>query len=237
MKSKFILIIFLCSFQLFAQIPGYMGKRFTISYAAWLHPNVNLLSDVPTTKGVVLDYSHILAADYCVAKRGALCFTFQFSRMGIKYYDNSYNSSYDYTYLGHDKYPAYLNSKTFSIGYKLFASDKFAPVGKYIKWDALVVLNKLIYNPDDVVVNKTNTRLTEEEPNAKSVGGGLALSVGHQRVFYDKLVLDYGLRIALAVCPANYSSNYARNIFYYSTERTLFNQFVNFRIGIGFLAF
>ncbi len=198
-----------------------------------MHPNVNLLGDPFNADGTVLDVTHAFALDYTVTHRGAVCFAFQFSRFGLTHFDYTNDN---FVYMGTDKYPAYINSRGISAGYKLFARNKIAPLGRYIKWDAIVIFNKLVYKPNDVFDKMLNTRLTKVDENANSIGGGIALSFGRQRVFYNKIIVDGGFRLAMIICPTYYNSDYARRYFYV-TERTIFNQLFNFRLGIGFLAF
>ena len=237
MKNFFILFFFILSIASIAQVPGYFGKRNYVSYSVWMHPNVNLLGEPFNTKGTQLDVTHAFAIDHVVSWRGALCLSYHFCSMGMSSFDElGYYDNDNYIYLGKDKYSAYLHSRCVSIGYKLFAHDKIAPLGKYIKWDAFVIFNKLVYKPEDVYDIKRNARLTSVDEDVKSIGGGIALCVGRQRIFYDKIVVDGGLRFALAVCPSNYASGYA-NRYFYATERTIFNQAINCRLGIGFLAF
>lgn len=233
MKNSIVLFCIFISLTAYSQVPGYFGRRAVVSYAVWAHPNVNLLANSPSSNGIVLDRTHAFSLDYIVSHRASICFGFQFSRIGMNFPGEYYRN---FIYTGSDKYPAYLHAKGASVGLKFFARDKIAPLGRYIKWDALVMFNKLVYDPNDVYDQSENVRLTEVDENVNSFGGGFALSFGRQRILFDRIVLDGGFRMAFVLCPVEYTSDYARE-FYYVTERLVFNQLVNFRIGIGFLAF
>ena len=75
-----------------------------------------------------------------------------------------------------------------------------------------------------------------EKKSVSANGGGFsaAFSLGRQRVFADRIVLDGGVRFAIAVAGepgTGYGSQFR------VTDRVFYNQLVNLRLGIGFLAF
>ncbi|MGZ4035348.1 MAG: hypothetical protein ACXVDZ_19620 [Bacteroidia bacterium] len=245
-KLTILFILSLTIEMLAAQVAGYMGKRCNVTYSVWTNPNLYAVTNTSNTNDEVAFYAtQALSVDYLIKKRTAFCLGFQFSRIGLSY-DNSYNANY--TYRGSNRFPAYMNTKGISLGFKFFSKNKIAPLGTYVKVDALLLLNDLIYNPGDAVSNVEYTTPTgtygrkavpinETAQKLRSYGGGAALSLGRQRIFFDKLVVDGGVRFALAIAPQGANVTNYGEAFVSSFERIFLNQFVNLRVGVGFLAF
>ena len=246
MKHIFTVVFLSFISLIFAQVPGYMGKRCTIVYSIWAHPSAKPVTDFfgvgNPYDDLSLNCTQALQLDYLVMKRTAICLGFQYSHLGLAFQDPYYNK---YTYKGKDKFPAVVDTKGFSLGFKIFSSRKIAPIGHYIKGEALVLWNTLSYDPKGAyqTVSGYNsgsyqtTRVPVDEPARKinSSGGGAAISLGRQRVFYNRLVVDAGVRFAVVIAQEPYISGYGSE--FRILDRVFYNQFVNFRLGLGFLAF
>ncbi|MFL5764232.1 MAG: hypothetical protein ACJ77K_09840 [Bacteroidia bacterium] len=248
----FIFSIFLLHFVQYAQkdpVPGYMGKRCVIGYTVLAHPS---FPDVTESIGTSdphdypwLNMTHAATFEYFMPKRTSLCLGFQYSRLWLGYLSGHIASSY--RGKGNQKYPALLNTEAITIGFKSFAKGSIAPLGRYFRMDVLVLFNKFHADPEGIThsefgIDPVTHRygnywvpVKEKEMTLTSFGGGASIGLGRQRIFFDRLVVDSGIRlcIALAQDPANSSYSNSFNV----TSRVFYNQFINFRLGIGFLAF
>ena len=151
-----------------------------------------------------------------------------------------------------------LRTINIGLGCKFFHFGTLAPVGKYNKLEILLFLSHLTYDKDkSFPLGQTGTNgqqmyqsLGEGDYQFKSFA--LAYTVGRSRVFWDKIVLDYGLRLAISNGIFTYMGNAlwddTGNSSYGSTDitkamrqdvnkRIFREQLVNFHIGISFLAF
>lgn len=249
---KHLLLITLLSISVIspAQVPGYMGRRLMVTYSVWGHPAVPELSDILGTNNphedVSLNITQTIALDYIVSKRGALCFGFQYAYLGMGY--DNYSSSGDYVYKGKDPFPARLISRGFSLGYKLFPKARIAPVGTYIKWDVIGFFNTLKYSTEGVSQNVYVTSsgwtgtsgyqripLAKEDVSKSAGGFGAAFSLGRQRVLANRIIIDGGVRFAIAISNEPAVTGYGQQ--FMVVDRVFYNQLVNLRLGIGFLAF
>jgi hypothetical protein len=249
MKNKILILIVVIAGSANAQIPGYMGKRFSVAYSIWFHPAESDVCDFFGTQNpnedVTFNATQSLEFNYIVGQRSAIALTYFYAHLGLNYSQHDYDDI-QYHYKGSDQFPAYLNENGLAIGYKLFANGRIAPVGTYLKWDIFGLLNAIRYDTKNVTINtssyvsghnvNTTVQLNENPNKINTAGGGVAFSLGRQRIYGNKILIDTGIRFAIAVAPDVYSgSNYGHQ--FSATTRVFFNQAVNFRLGIGFLAF
>lgn len=247
MKKIVSLLFLFSSITLSAQITGYMGKRVSVGYSNLFSPSIERVSNssyAPELKIKRLNVSHLLDLNYVIHYRKALCFSFSYlgSKIG--------NNSVVYEYLHNYKFTesennAKSSSLGFSIGIKLFKRSFVAPLGPYVKWEGLVLLNSIKYEPYTYTkVNRSNNTYTYETTSYgagefKSNGLGIAFSFGQQRVFFDKLLVDCGIRAAAVITMTDYlSSNHSKyeSELYNKTSNKMFlQQFINLRLGVGFL--
>lgn len=248
------IIIFLClssSITLSAQVAGYMGKRFTVGYSNLFSPSFgkvytfNLSSDDRVNS---LNASQVLDFNYIIHYRKALCFSFSYigSKISNKIVENDYSHNYVFTDA---KNNARSSSLGFSLGVKLFKRSFLAPLGPYVRWDALLLINSIKYKPytyNSVHYNYANNTSTTETKNIgsgelKSTAFGLAFGFGRQRIVKDKILIDIGIRGAIALNINDdfikTNSNYDNSLYLLAFNKIFFQQFINLRLGIGFLAF
>lgn len=249
MKKIIVFLYLLSSLTLSAQVAGYMGKRATLVYTFGYHPALGVIIDFFGTQNPHEDFSlnttHMLEFNYLVKPKGAFSFVFDYSHLGLGFNDDS-----RFSYSGSQAYPAFLNLKAFCIGYKFFSRNRIAPLGSYMKWEGVFVYNTMKYdtkgafetvqeqNYNGWVTSYATKKNPVTDPSGKvnSFGGGISMSLGRQKIFYDKIVFDMGVRFAFVLAPDGYSNvKYAQE--FPTLTRTFFNQVVNLRIGMGFLAF
>lgn len=252
MKKIVTLLLIFYSLTLSAQVAGYMGKRFIVGYSNLFSPSISTIyteryRSSSALKIQNITVSHVVDLNYVIHYRKALCFSVSYVVSKIP------NASivtdyYRFTFTKSD-YNAKLSSLGFSFGIKLFKRSRLAPLGPYVKWEGLFLLNTIKFQPYSRTYwyyNSTTgsdslvTKLYEAgQLNSKSFGA--ALSFGKQRVFFDKLVVDFGIRGALVATisePYNYThTEYVDELRIKSFDKIFNQQFVNLRLGIGFLAF
>ena len=255
-STSFLLI--LIAHVVVSQVPGYMGKRFVIGYSVNFFPSLigptstntnNTTSDnfapnggFPDIEPVGVNATHILNIDYVHHKRKAICIMFQYARTGVDYASNISNARYD----GNVNSPAILNTIGIGIGIKHFKRANIAPYGPYVKWEGKMLMNTIKYDKsnwsiaDPADYNK-RIKKTNGTGNIAFEAFGIGYSFGKQRIFKDKFVFDRGVRI-LAI-PAfisanNSNSKTVQGQFENAGIKRIFrHQFINFHLGIGFLAF
>lgn len=236
-----------------AQVAGYMGKRFSFGYEnyffiAFAGPTVHHSNRTTPTGFNLLGINnvHCLNFDYVIKNNKSICFSFQHFKTGLDYrihphYDGAY-------YTGDLRKPAVLISNNIGVGLKIFKRGYVAPVGRYLKIELLLLLY-------DIKYNNVQFKLSDPYSSAEvyvSRGNGnynfsnysISFALGKQKILYNKIILDYGIRMALkpGIFFTTWNDNDTRNstkeTFDFDAQyRILRQQFFNFKVGIGFLAF
>ncbi len=261
--SFFILLVFM---PCFAQVSGYLGKRMSIGYSNYFFPRIPAISltsgTVPADKK--MNSTHCLDMDYIVAPRVSVCLSGQFSRMGLFSYGNKIyvesrgnSNGNNVEYLPDDESNLYLNTTNISFGIKIFKERYLNPFGRYRKLELIVMMNKV--NADEngfysvnrdygSIVTKTPYPLSSDETKSKSIV--VAYTMGKQRILFNKLVLDWGVRLGInqsyvfrnigllgALGGSNYDNSIGRKLKEEAIARTVGSQFINLHLGLRFLAF
>jgi hypothetical protein len=193
-----------------------------------------------------------------------ICLSGQYIHTGIAY-DNGkvndgfwgglFNSASETPYPNNNKYtgdfskPALLRSVNIALGLKTFGSGFIAPVGKYNKFEVVLMFETVTYNKDKFEhLDPNNSGVFVKENLGKGEylykNVSFAYTIGKQRILADKIVIDYGLRIAYTPAvniitlagfdTVNDIEDYYRRE---SRMRMFRQQLINFHLGIGFLAF
>lgn len=143
MKQCIILFIIVgLSVESIAQVPGYIGKRFSISVGANFAPRLTVRPIIGVTPGFTG------GIDYVLSRKTAAYATFDYSiqpfRMNtltvVDKLVNNYNGTYDYLSIRPKNYSPLTNQGTqkakivqFSAGFKFYRNKYVSPVGRYIK--------------------------------------------------------------------------------------------------------
>lgn len=266
MRYRLIILFLFSTAFINAQIAGYMGKRAVIGYSNYCM--LGLIGPGPNNSGPMDEASftinnvHCLNFEYAYKQRRMICLSGQYLRTGIAYDRGAhektiYGSTYrDYPYSDGVKYggkftkPALLTSVNIGLGVKFFKTGFIAPVGRYRKLEFLFLFEKVKYDyqhfkkaVDSDPINDTPYTLGAGEYNYKNVA--FAYTIGKQRILYDKIVLDYGLRFAwspalnIISLTGGFDDSPTVEVYYrrQANLRIAREQMVNFHIGIGFLAF
>ncbi len=220
-KIQGLLFIFLLISKLSqSQTAGYMGKHCILECSGILSPNRHPVSPA-------------FSVNYIVTKRKELCF-------GTNYFKSTFNNS---------NYPMSRKSElswvNFSLGLKLFGRRKaWAPIGGYLKWEVLYYLNTIHYYPFETTSSVSyyhylNSQLAHQGGSVKYPVIGGAFGIGRQRVFFDRMIVDYGLRICLAVpfYKSKGGSDVPQSIYEGASDLLFERESIMLHVGLGFLAF
>lgn len=221
-----------------------MGKRAILSYSLKTFPALAGPTPTYTNQGDFgfsgVSTSHTLNFEYVYHRRKTVCLIAQYSRTGV---DMGRVSGF--FYKGDLSKPAVMNSIGFGLALRCFRKAFFAPFGPYLKFEGMFFSNKVFYDENNWVFNYGSSSGKKAPPQGSGIistfrfGGGV--SVGKQRVFKDKFVFDRGLR--LMIVPSGGFGNtqsiasVKEMLETQSGLRLMNHQFINFHIGIGFLAF
>jgi hypothetical protein len=268
-KTQLLLFSFLVSVTSIAQVPGYLGKRFSVGYSNYFFPRSTLISpafalvdeDKVSTEQV-FNSTHCLDMDYVLTPWVSICVAGQFSKMGmVKQGSEFYVERIgDVQYLPSSKKDMQLNTINLSLALKFFKERYMNPFGKYRKLEAMLMMNKIKVDEDgffSTTYTQNGMQLTPYAVTGDTYKFNsliLAYTIGRQRILFDKLVLDWGIRfgvnysfIAGSVNPletmvAERKSAYEedtieRKLKEQAVTRTMGAQFVNAHLGLRFLAF
>jgi hypothetical protein len=251
-----------------AQVSGYLGKRFMIGYSNYFFPGIKgpgpRVASPADEYATTINNVSCLNVEYVYAQQRMVCFTAQYLRTGIAYnrglaespFDLDGGSSYPYpdaaNYVGDFYTPALLTSVNLGIGMKVFKQGYIAPLGRYRKFEFLFMMEKIKYdNTHFISANyyyggspSTPVLYTAGEGVYKYKNVSLTYTIGKQQTFFEKIILDYGIRFGctparniISVLNGNDAleiSGYYRK----ETRKRIFReQLINIHLGIGFLAF
>ena len=266
MKHKVLILFLVITCHSFSQVAGYLGKRFAIGYDVYVFPAFKGpgLNDAGNSAEFSLGFNnvHCINLDYTIKQRTNLCFTFQHLKTGIAYRGGDgdglgelftkVNYPGGLEYGGNFSIPAQLSSYNIGVGFKFFRSGEIAPVGKYRKLELLLFFETVTYNNKKFVDYNTGP-ISKAGPGTYNYNSvALAYTIGRQHVFFNELVLDYGVRLGItsyiftaAAGILNEGNNLSSNptlvledSFRKDAGSRLFReQLFNLHIGLGFLAF
>lgn len=253
MKKKIVVFLLLISATTFSQVPGYLGKRFVVGYEnyffpAFYGPGKNYANPGPSFSPG-FNSTHCLNIDYAVKQRMNVCFSLQHLRTGIAYKRDGVQAYYPADYTGNYSTPIQLSSNNIGIGIKLFRRGSIAPVGKYQKFELLLFFENVKYDNtqfsmENQIYPYGNIPTTYGSGKYNYRNFALTYSLGRQHIYFDKLVVDFGIRAAITpvVIPTGmFTVDNVRgpeDRFKVDSRFRIFRQqLFNFHIGIGFLAF
>jgi len=267
MKYTLSLIISAVTLCGFSQVPGYLGKRASVYYDVYFSPTFvgPTASSAPSTGNGSLAYSpgmnaaHCLNVEYATGKKTSLCISGQYMKTGVAYHSGSYYAN-EATYTGDLTKPAQLSSFNLGLGFKFYAKGFIAPLGRYQKLEFLLLFSTVNYDnthfqqPDQQVYNQYYGYSTTIKGGPVSLGPGtysytnfvLAYTLGREVIVGDRIIIDYGFRLAVAPfavvttdpTSSGPSNNSIENIYNYDSGWRLFReQLLNLHLGLGFLPF
>ena len=238
MNNRALILILSCFvfISIEAQVPGYMGKRITIGYSTLLHPNAFSIIYNPDLKYSQPVFTHAFYLNAIVGKHRELSFAFRYSNRKV---DNSYFLRYEDSVVPEFERFALFE---YSLSIKRFSKARFAPVGIYAKWELFYLTGQINYNAYQArgydQVTQDYRRISYSGGKMGFVGFGGAYSLGKQRIFADKFVVDYGFRPSfMFIRSLDQSTTYEEHLTSYSSGRLNGLPIMQVYAGIGFLAF
>lgn len=259
MKKLYLLILsFTAVYTLQAQVSGYQGKRFSMGYSTYLSPRLKIGSNEigDTRKWNIV---HCIDFDYAIKPRVSFCAGVQFSKMDLIKYGSEFEK-YDngtYTrvlYTPTSKKDMETKGTNISLGFRFFRRGYLNPYGKYRKIEFILAMNEAVFDKRGFIkkpdYNLPSSIVSVSEQKYNSLV--FAYTIGKQRILFNKLVLDYGVRVGLNL---NYlfkisfigqimdelgdseSQEIDSRIKTAINQRLLGAQFLNAHIGLRFLAF
>ncbi|MFL5764229.1 MAG: hypothetical protein ACJ77K_09825 [Bacteroidia bacterium] len=239
----FIFLLFLAC-QLPAQFsPGYMGKRLVVTHSTHFFPAFGE-PGLFRKKGI-LNVAHTAGVEFALQQHTMVSLAVQYVYTGVNYKSTEY---YYNNLIPRDDPsvgPARESVLQYSFGLKKFRKNAPGPFGFYMKWEVLYRKYRVTYDPDAFVKEDDSGYGINYLPADGGVGSisfsgaGFAYSAGFQRILWDKLVVDYGLRFQIGgPLRSNTTKNNVEKYMMSNAESRYFeHQLLNFKLGIGFLAF
>lgn len=241
-----IATLWLVSFSVTAQkfpnylVPGYQGKKITLEYSnyffpAYVSPNANGKSGI-----LKFNDRHSFSLDYVISRHFSLGASYSFLK-----------SKYQYPYWGISWYKAVatdalgdLSATTYGLHWRQFYSF-LAPVGSYYRVDINYITYQTGYDSANVAkLQRDPNNVLPNIQNASSYHGlSVGVSYGYQRVYYNRIVFDYGFQLALNTLSLSLYElddyvlkfdeyNYLK---YLGKNRLTHHYFCNLYVGIGIL--
>lgn len=239
-----LLIAMLLPMGLWAQAPGYMGKRLSVTgeasfFNALFNPDHAMNSGL---NSFGFNVRGTFDVDYVVARNGSVGFTFDllFSGMEYDWADEAWTDPL-VPRIGEEFQHGQIRGYGYGINYKVFrnpAKGGIAPIGGYTKFDVMLVDVRV--RPYD----KDGGRAHHHEEQFFTPV--LSITLGRQRVFFNNLLLRTGVQLGIVptgIVPyfermdGNIDKATQREDLRAHTEARLLSYYLlNFNVGVGFLA-
>ncbi len=175
--STCILILFLYT-QANAQIPGYMGKRFSLTANAGL-----CLSN---TNAIPISIKPTLGIEYVIGRNWSLAFTADINKRDVEVNISRPSDMFIFTLSEPAVYP--LQISTFALSFKKYSGSMLAPLGPY--WGIGLSYSHLSTGEisKDAMLANSYSRL------------GLQCILGRNYIINDIFVFNIGIKYAVTFC-------------------------------------
>ncbi|MEI7802041.1 MAG: hypothetical protein WCI97_05325 [Bacteroidota bacterium] len=256
MRKYFLIpLLLFTAINLKAQVPGYMGKKFSAGYNLHFYMG-GLQSESRKYDAQYFVYQpqffinkfHEAHADYVLANNYSLGISCEFLRTG-KYYSESSNNYYN----NYDS-DNYLNiaATTIRVNNKFFfykSGSALAPIGNYGQVSVGVISAKPTAKLKGTNQTDSGTFYFSKIVNFDRVTTPIiAAGFGNQSIFFDRLILDVGLEVAFVPGAVSSFTNTHYSSYYTSypnketakeeTLKRLQTFYVSsVKVGIGILLF
>jgi hypothetical protein len=237
-----------------AQSPGYMGKKIIAGYGFYIDPAFGAVITGYGSK--IVNIQHEFFLEYVISKKYMIGFS-------GKLYKSTYNNTANVVLDNSSYFPsAYglpgdhpggsysITARNFQLYAKWFRSNYLAPWGKYFMCGITLNAYDCTYDPNQMQVqfsyynnNAPSVPYNNFGPTFQSYQyADLMLGAGHSRIFWNKLVVDYGYNMNLlaTLLPALDIIDFTTpDVLGYikktSTERVRGINRFNFFIKVGYL--
>ena len=250
MKYLFCLIFIFACFFSDAQPPGYLGKRFTLSYEQLTGINYfNFLigksyyidQQIDETNAN-FNYIGSLTIDYVVGKSKSRGLSFSPINQTMYFSDHRHLPT-NYAYFREERFINHAKLTGFTVGLyvKYFNRDRIAPLGEYFKFEFLYST----YSVKNFDKEEEIYKLTKSIDPFSSLG--FNVTFGKNRIFWNKLVVSTGISCGLRLNffssimdfgEINSDNDHAVRVLKNSADFWHGqNLFYNLHIGVGWLMF
>lgn len=190
------------AFSGFGQAPGYMGKRLIVNADYFCMPAFMTTVIPEDIDFSIKNKSFGFGIDYAVDRVKTAGLDIQFFKTSTNL---TANFSFEEDNLNPEDLNIDINGKIYSINYKFFQNKNVAPVGFYLKTEVGLMRFSINYNRAIYMFNVKNNHngpitVIPELENKKNYNIiCLAATIGKQRIIFDRLVINYGVRFGMAV--------------------------------------
>jgi hypothetical protein len=224
---KYIISVFIlisCFTIAHAQVPGFLGKKLTLSAGAYAGYSIGAPAKVGSTNAGI-DKRFFLGADYVIGRKWTAGIEYQKLSSALSLtFDNAVENA-----TRVDEYTYALKANTFKFSFTHFGSKSnfLAPVGRYFTLGFLMV-NYTISDDKGYMFNAGRDLF-------KGHNIGFSFDVGKRRVLYKQLVVDYAAQLALVIPNKNSESGLQNEFAQGGADRLLAAHLVTFKLGLGWL--
>lgn len=229
-KITFFFLVFVLVQNTFAQVHGFLGKRMSITTAILVGPDL-FGKDVSHTDkergGLAFNKRFSIGFDYVLARKWSFSSSFHIQKTATNkfWFDHSIEENLGKT-LSYG-----VSSNGFSFSFSRFLTKKnafIAPVGRYFCFGAMVSNFNLIDIEGHVFT-----------PNTKIASGsvaGLTVGFGRKRVFFKRVLVDYGIEAAWLFHSAKLNKDDPFNEFITVPQKRIKQvSTLNLKISAGYL--
>ncbi len=210
-------ILFAC-FNIYSQSPGYLSKRFLVGYGIYASPalfgSTNKGNSVfgfdkgNSTTGVpAFNILHEGFVEVVSSHKWSVCFS-------VRYYKTKYDNALRINYVNKVNDNSYINGRpsgfyditglTYTLYFKYYGERYVAPWGRYLLLGPTLNTIKTTYDPATMNI-KEQSYLTYQDSVYSDFGPrqqsfkrvNLMLGFGRNRIYYNKLSIDYGVNMQL----------------------------------------
>ncbi len=197
-KNLSILVLLLLTVTLKAQVPGYMGKKFSAGYDfhfyfGGIDPDARIYDATYNLyqPSIFFNKFHEVHADYVLSKKYSVGLAYQFFKTGQFYAESGNSPGYGYysasNYLNMSCSSIMVNNKFFFYN----NGTALAPIGNYGQIGVGVVTARSVAKVvgSDYSTIAINKFVTHENVNTPIIAFGL----GNQSLLFDRLIIDVGV--------------------------------------------
>lgn len=205
LPNLFLLFVFLLfvKFQAQAQAPGYMGKRFSVSYG--LHLGPAFTKSTPNLG--FYNSKHEFMLGFCLSEKWQMALT-------LERYSTIYNNTLYVEDLNTNPQNFYnIKGTNYSLLFKKFKKGYVAPWGPYFAFGPIYNAYKTNYNNYMYVTQRVqnhDTLISNFGPKEQDFSNvDFAMGWGQSRVFKDRVILDWGMMFHLRAMAGAFGGSFS----------------------------
>ena len=243
--SGLVFMIAMCT--LTAQNPGYQGKKLSMNYSFYTINALRFPNEAGNTGLLAFNAIHYANLDMAVSKKRSIGVSFQYLHTCFRY-DNEYEIEYtsdwggsEMTMQTHSHSLGRVESYNIGIYPRFFFRGNISPLGTYLKLE-LLGINYKVYPGNPVPEDKPNGYQPPKFSHDVSYWNiAFAFGIGQNRIFFNRMFLDYGLRFKIYPdmlserdVTAYTNKDYLKKVPY---ARLASMELFNIKVGVGVLLF